>query len=505
MSLPTIPVIIPAYRKPEQLRQCLACLARQTQPVETFVRDNSEDNIYYTAAMNEGIRRFLATDRPAMLLLTQDMYLAPDAVEQLWRFMAAHPSCGIAGPIETLRGHPQRLAKGGGLESFPWGRHRLAPVDEFQYDERLHWINGVCLLLRREMIEEIGLLDRNMRLICSDVDYCLTARERGWQVWRVGAALGEHETGGASTGLENDPELERIKINDVLFFATKWLTGDLYRKLAYGGEALTPEAIATSLRELRGEPEPALASAEKTINASRLRHDRLPLSLDYYSSPRPEVMALVSPQARIILDIGCGAGALGSYLKARQPCHVSGIEGIRTAAHFAAMVLDTVHVGDILEILPTLPEAHFDTIIMADVLEHLADTDQVLECVRRKLNMDGELILSLPNVGHWSVLRDLLEGRWEYRERGILDRLYLRFFTRTSAIAALARHGFDIVHIESTTVDVQPPQGLAAALREFGVAAATFEQDSRCFQYLFRARQATSSRRVHSADEMTRL
>ncbi|MCB1775983.1 MAG: glycosyltransferase [Candidatus Competibacteraceae bacterium] len=252
-ALPTIPVIIPAYRKPEQLRQCLACLEQQTQPVDVFVRDNNEDNIYFTAAANEGIRRFLATDCPAILLLNQDMYLAADAVERLWRFMERHPRCGIAGPIEMIKGHPQNLAKGGGLESFPWGRHRVAPVDALRYDERLHWINGVCLLLRREMIEEIGLLDRNLKFICSDVDYCLTARERGWQVWRVGDALGEHEPGGASTGLGDNPELEFIKIKDVLFFAKKWLTGDLYRKLAYDGQALTPEVIAAGIRRLRGE------------------------------------------------------------------------------------------------------------------------------------------------------------------------------------------------------------------------------------------------------------
>ncbi|HRY14806.1 MAG TPA: methyltransferase domain-containing protein [Candidatus Competibacteraceae bacterium] len=493
MTLPRIPVIIPAYRKPEQLHHCLACLERQTQPVDIFVRDNSEDNIYFTAAVNEGIRRYLATDCPALLLLNQDMYLEPDAIEQLWRFMAAHPQCGIAGPIEALKDHPERLAKGGGLESFPWGRHRVAPVDAFRHDERLHWINGVCLLLRREMIEEIGLLDRNFKFICSDVDYCLTARERGWQVWRVGAALGEHESDGASTGCGTNPELEQIKVKDVLFFAKKWLTGDLYRKLAYGGAVLTPEVIAATMRRLCGEPEPEPVSSDPTIASSRYGHSHSPLPLSYYHSPRPEVLALVSPQARLILDIGCGTGALGSGLKARQPCHVSGMECVPAVARLAAEALDAVHVGDVMEILPTLPEAHFDTIIMADALEHLADTDQALQCVRRALNKDGELILSVPNVGHWSALRDLLEGRWEYRDHGILDRTHLRFFTRNSAMAALARHGFDVVHIEATAVDLQPPAGLAAALREFGVNAPTFEQDSRCFQYLFKARKARSS------------
>lgn len=254
MTAPRIPVIIPAYRQPERLRRCLEHLERQTQPVEVFVRDNSDDNIYFTAAVNEGIRRFLRSDCPAMLILNQDMYLAPDAVEHLWRFMAEHPKCGIAAPIEVVAGHPAGLALGGGLESFPFGRHQVGPIEAFRQDEKLYWANGACMLLRREMIEEIGLLDRNLKFICSDADYCLTARERGWQVWRVGAALGEHEPDGASTGIGSNPELERIKSRDALFFARKWLTGDVYRKLTFAGETLTPEAVADGLRRLGVPP-----------------------------------------------------------------------------------------------------------------------------------------------------------------------------------------------------------------------------------------------------------
>lgn len=248
MSLPIIPVIIPAYRKPKQLRLCLEHLESQTQPVAVFVRDNSEDNIYFTAAVNEGIRRFLATDCPAMLILNQSMYLAPDAVEQLWRFMEANPRCGIAAPIEVIAGHPEGLALGGGLETFPWGRHRVSRADDFRYDENLYWANGTCLLLRREMIEEIGLLDCNLKCICSDTDYCFTARERGWQVWRVGSALGKHEL--SATNNQNF-ELRRIKMQDALFFAQKWLTGDIYRKLNFNGERLTVDAIQAGLEQLR--------------------------------------------------------------------------------------------------------------------------------------------------------------------------------------------------------------------------------------------------------------
>jgi GT2 family glycosyltransferase/ubiquinone/menaquinone biosynthesis C-methylase UbiE len=473
MSQATIPVIIPAYRKPHQLQRCLAALERQSQPVEVFVRDNNVDNVLFTAAINEGIRRFLATDCPAMLLLNQDMYLADDAVEQLWRFMQAHPKCGIATPIEVIKDNPQGLAIGGGLEAFPLGRHAVAPLDALRHDEKLYWARGVCLLLRRELVEEIGLLDRNLKFICSDVDYCLSARERGWQVWRVGNALGEHEPDGGSTGSAN-ARLGAIKSMDALFFANKWLTGDVYRKLMPAGETLTSEAVAAGMRRLRGEPESVKLS---------------PSRLGYFAQPRPEILELVSTKARIVLDIGCGAGALARVLKARQPCHVSGIEQAQEIASLAEDALDTFYAGNAMSILPRLPDTHFDTIIMADVLEHLVETDQVLSWVWQKLKIGGELILSLPNVNHWSVLRDLLQGRWEYREHGILDRTHLRFFTHRSAMETLQRHGFDIQRTEATHTNLQVPEGLAAALASCGVAAPNIEHESRCFQYLFKARK----------------
>lgn len=483
MKPPTIPVIIPAYRKPEQLRRCLDRLERQTQPVEVFVRDNSEDNLYFTAAVNEGLRRFLRTDCPAMLVLNQDMYLAPDAVEHLWEFMSTNSRCGIAAPIEIIADHPAGAAIGGGLEAFPWGRHLTGAVESFRHNEKVHWTRGVCMLLRREMIEEIGLLDRNLKFICSDSDYCLTARERGWQVWRVGAAVGEHEAGGASAGVGSDPTLEHIKTADALFFAKKWLTGDIYRKLSYEGDCLTQEGIAAGIRELRGE------TAPNGDLPGGLQPDGQMKDLGYYSCDRPEVLALVSASAKAILDIGCGVGNLGRGIKARQPAKVIGIEWYGTAAKRAAEVLDRVYQGDINKILPQLPDESFDTVIMADVLEHLFDTDGILRLVRSKLISGGHLILSLPNVGHWSVVSSLIEGRWDYSEQGLLDRTHVRFFTRSTAIETLRHHDFEISRINATSVGIGPPAGFSQALRSFGFRAATFDRDSKCFQYLIKAKK----------------
>lgn len=206
----------------------------------------------------------------------------------------------------------------------------------------------------------------------------------------------------------------------------------------------------------------------------------------YYQYARPEVAGLVPTDAREILDIGCGAGMLGKSLKDRQPCRVTGIELMPEIAARAAQVLDRVIPGDVFAALPALPDGQFDVVVMADVLEHVADTDRLLQGAARKLRAGGQLVLSLPNVRHWSVLKGLLEGSWDYQAQGILDRTHMRFFTKASALEALSRNGFRVERLMATAVSGHPvPEGLGPVLQTFGIAAQTLHEEAQCFQYLF--------------------
>jgi SAM-dependent methyltransferase len=148
----------------------------------------------------------------------------------------------------------------------------------------------------------------------------------------------------------------------------------------------------------------------------------------YYADARPEVAALVPPTARRILDVGCGHGALGRLLKSRG-CEVTGVELVPDAADHARRFLDRVEVADVeVDGLP-FPAASFDVVILADVLEHFIDPWSVAKQAAELLAPGGCIIASVPNVQNIDVLRRLVRGRWDYRERGILDRGHLRFFT----------------------------------------------------------------------------
>lgn len=261
-----IPVIIPFYKNKDQLDKCLSHLQRQTMPVEVYIRDNSEDNIYFTAAINEGMRHFLNKPINYMILLNQDMYLAPTAVEEMVNFMNRNPACGIGAPLQIHPRQADYVIWAGGFEAFPLGRHLHGPAQQFNNDAPVHWANGACMIVRRTMVEEIGLMDKNLVFIGSDSDYSFTARSRGWAIWRISAARGVHDHG--ASGKSDNPLIEMLKLKDMIYYSRKWLSGDLYKRMAWEGAQLTPQRVDELVQQLENAKQ-TLAAAVRSKNDTR--------------------------------------------------------------------------------------------------------------------------------------------------------------------------------------------------------------------------------------------
>ena len=139
-----------------------------------------------------------------------------------------------------------------------------------------------------------------------------------------------------------------------------------------------------------------------------------------------------------VLDVGCGFATTSQFIQARGN-RVIGIESNAEAVAVARTRIADVIEAD-LQNAPSLGK--FDTIIFADVLEHLAWPVGILKKYADLLKPEGTIIVSLPNVGLWSVRLGLLFGRFRYQDSGVLDRTHLRFFTRRSAIEMLRSAGF---------------------------------------------------------------
>lgn len=153
------------------------------------------------------------------------------------------------------------------------------------------------------------------------------------------------------------------------------------------------------------------------------------------------MIRLVGREKRV-LDIGCATGYLAERF-ARNGCRVTGIEMDPAAAEEARRHCERVIVGG-ADQPGTLESAGggFDVIVCGDVLEHMAAPERALTLLRKLLVPGGSLLVSLPNVAYARVRLDLLRGRFEYQETGILDRTHLRFFTRHSARRLFAECGW---------------------------------------------------------------
>jgi len=147
----------------------------------------------------------------------------------------------------------------------------------------------------------------------------------------------------------------------------------------------------------------------------------------YRQHRREEIIPLVPPGVRRILDVGGGEGGFLRALKATRPlCETHLAEAHEPSCQLAAVNADYVWRGDFLEMTF---DRSFDCICFLDVLEHAVEPERYLAHALQYLDARGSIVLSIPNVGHWSVIADLLEGRWDYAPAGIHCISHLRFFT----------------------------------------------------------------------------
>ncbi len=166
----------------------------------------------------------------------------------------------------------------------------------------------------------------------------------------------------------------------------------------------------------------------------------------YFLHARSDVLDLLEPSECFneVLELGCGAGeTLRLLLDQRRVGRAVGVEQHGEAAREAARWLAEVAEADV-ESWSAHPEGVGapDLVIVADVLEHLSDPWAVLRRIRGLQPTGGVLLLSIPNIQHFSVSLPLLLGRWRYTDEGILDRTHLRFFSREGVGELLRGAGY---------------------------------------------------------------
>ena len=178
-----------------------------------------------------------------------------------------------------------------------------------------------------------------------------------------------------------------------------------------------------------------------------------PLKEARYSSH--DLVTRIVQGALKVLDVGCGNGYLSERL-AEGGCRVTGIDALPEPQRLAAMERYVQHDLSLgLEgVLERLEANGYDRVLLLDVLEHLLEPETLLRQAGGLLREDGLLVVSLPNVANVTVRMKLALGRWDYTDRGVLDRTHLRFYTRKTGRALLEKNGFEVVAERPTVMPV---------------------------------------------------
>ncbi|PSB17471.1 glycosyl transferase family 2 [filamentous cyanobacterium CCP2] len=243
VTLPRMRVIVLNYRTPDLTIDCLHSLVSEVPSVpgtQVVVVDNASNdgsveriqgaihrenwgdwvtfmpldrNGGYAAGNNAGIRPALEAEHPPeyILLLNPDTVVRPNALKALVNFMDAHPEVGIAGSrLEDPDGTPQQSAfrfpnvwaelDGGlrlGVVSKLLSRWSIAPPvkDEIHQTD---WVAGASMIVRRQVFEDVGLMDEKYFLYFEEVDFCLAANRAGWSCWYVPESRVVHFVGQSS-------------------------------------------------------------------------------------------------------------------------------------------------------------------------------------------------------------------------------------------------------------------------------------------------------------------
>jgi 2-polyprenyl-3-methyl-5-hydroxy-6-metoxy-1,4-benzoquinol methylase len=214
------------------------------------------------------------------------------------------------------------------------------------------------------------------------------------------------------------------------------------------------------LETIDDPPKHALAGRDVVISPADYVHRWSSLR----GQTRTDLLGRIAPDAKSILEFGCGEAPLGAALKQRQKCRVVGIEIDPRAAAVAKKRIDDVYCGDAREIVSLIREK-FDWIIGGDIVEHIDEPWSFLSDLRKVAAPSGHLLLSIPNIAHAAVVSDLIRGRFDYVYMGLTCVGHLRFFTRRTIEEMLSIAGWTVVEIApQETVVTRGREELLAAL-----------------------------------------
>lgn len=243
MSKPKVGIVVLNFNGKSDTLDCLASLEKLTgkeAEVIIYVVDNNShdksveeirekfpkieviansENLGFSGGNNVGIKKALEKGAAWVLLLNNDTIVEPDFLDELVKFGQSHSKAGILGPtLKFKKGFEVFYDLGGKINPY-FGRttHKTVSLLADLLPQKVDYLSGACLLVRKEVLNKIGMLEEAYFFGFEDVEFCLEAKKAGYSVYNVPTALVEHKISG-SVGQTSPLKIYYLLRNNLRFF-----------------------------------------------------------------------------------------------------------------------------------------------------------------------------------------------------------------------------------------------------------------------------------------------
>jgi len=179
--------------------------ARRLFPQVTYIINRK--NFGFSKAVNQGLRTAKAE---AVLLLNPDTAIGSKTLQEMADFLDKSPRTGIIGPKLLNPDGTRQLSCRSfpGIENAIFNRYspltRIFPGNKFSRKyllsrsedsqlKEVDWVSGACMMIKKFLLDEIGLFDENFFMYCEDIDICLRAKKAGWEVYYLPQTQAVHQ------------------------------------------------------------------------------------------------------------------------------------------------------------------------------------------------------------------------------------------------------------------------------------------------------------------------
>lgn len=147
------------------------------------------ENLGYAGNNNVGISAAINAGADWVFVLNEDTILAKDCLAQLVSVGKINPKIGILGPMVYHHDEPDVIQSAGGSLSATWESIHVGQntLDQGQYSNprTVDWISGCAILVRKEVIQEVGMLDERFFYYWEETEWCIRTSRAGWEIWHI--------------------------------------------------------------------------------------------------------------------------------------------------------------------------------------------------------------------------------------------------------------------------------------------------------------------------------